>query len=304
MGRNVTVKVPEVGSITFQVLEEMGFETTNETRISQKNVGLAYISTQETGFVPGCTINSNEIVFTGVVECVASQPSNEIDNWRLGLAQNVTGYNREAWYENGYKIYEDMQFGPPIRDGDISELPFAGNGIDNNFVNNRADLAPFNEDDPGWMMPSQVTWGNSTSDLIDGVVQNFFASWMMLARINNPRMIVLLGRVNWMANFNFEKSGNTLKFVPDNGGYIEVQSVTTHLDYVYDKDTIPNDLGDGYEVPDLRSKVSGNDERQGFLINLDGDGAELNKWIYDDDDDAIKWVDLSANANSTNWLKL
>ena len=302
MSRNVYIPIRDGGSITFEVINEMGWTLENNQSIAQNEVALGYISARQYGIVSGWAMNTEEIIFTGSVKVVDCEPPEEINNWTVGLSQNVAAYTRLANYADGFQIAENMQYGPPIRDGEYGELPFSS-GPESFEPGEPVDLAVCNFDAPGWALPDTITWNHAASKLQDGQIRNSLASWFALARITEPRMIVLLGRANWSANFDVTMVGNTLQVV-HGGPYVTVQEMVRDLNLVYVADDIPP-LGDGYTVPDLRELASGNEERQGFLSQ--NGSNPVNKWVYDDGGDqfgdgAIEWVDRTNSANSENWL--
>lgn len=288
--------------VTFRIDSEIGWAADDDASVAADQAGLSYVTTGEAGdAIPAFLLTSPLMIFSGAVTATDGDPE-EIAKWQLGIVQNVTAYHRVATYTNGWSLTEAFQTGdppwnpapPPLRDGEPSGIPFYEQGKAL-ALNQKIEIDPdHSQDAPKWDIPQAMLDGSA---LVSTSGDNQFATWLMLARIVAPpeeRKIILLGRIRWRVNWTTEMQVDALGF---SGSVTEVLELTTQLRKVYTAADLPA-LVDGKTIPDLRTDVEGNDYIFGSLNHP----GEVRTWRYNDDDDAVAFVQAANPNGLTNWL--
>lgn len=288
--------------ITFRIDPEIGWTADDDASVAAEAAGLSYITTGATGTaIPAFLLTSPLMIFRGAVTATAGDPE-EIAKWQLGIVQNVTAYQRVATYTGGWSITEAFQAGhppwspapPPLRDGEPGGIPFYEQG-EALALDQTTEVDPeHSQDAPKWDIPQVMPDG---STLVATAGFNRFATWLMLARIVDPpeeRKIILLGRIRWQVDWTTAMQDGSPAFP---GAVATILQLTTGLAEVYTAANLPV-LGDGTAVPDLRTDVEGND----YIFGILNHPGEIRKWRYNDDGDAVAFVQAANPNGSPNWL--
>ncbi len=285
----------EVNGVVFSVVNDMDFATEGRPGTRKEKLPLKYISTCETENTPCWVIESETIKFTGNVMAVDGD-AEEISKWRVGLGQNVLRYENRAIYENDLVIEETLRFGP-TRDGEGNELPFGANVPAVIQLKEPVQLNGFNSYNARWAVPRIVDWEKEDANLCSLTVNISLVSWFMLARVEAPRKVVLLGKTLWHV---FCELKNVAGILNCPSQIIQHEETQMNMANVYGLDNAPA-IGKGAAAPDLRAAetASANCAKQGKLLRGE---KTLNKWVYDKDDCAIKWMEIANPEGSANWL--
>lgn len=283
-----------IHGVTFQIDQEIDYRLTGAATALEINDDLSYITTGVSGTNIDCwNFQSQSIKFSGVVTPINGDPA-EIAKWRLGFGQNVVIDGITATYGQNYLIQQAMQVGvppwqppiPPIRDGEPGELPFSYDEAD--LVLNEPSTVK-SSDEPSFTTPAEIAGGTSTLAAVAGTVG--LSTWLMLARVEAPREILLLGRIDWAVNFVWAAGGA--------GPILTVQRVVPNLQDIY-TNAQPPLLGNGRVAPDLRVDASGNTYRMGTLSQA---GGFIRSWSFADEGQAIALNTNLPNPNVyPNWL--
>jgi hypothetical protein len=286
--------------VTFRVDSEIGWAAGANAGVQAIEAPLSYITTgQGRESVDAFLLTAPLLIFSGAVAPVAG-PAEEIAKWQLGIAQNVTAYERVANYTNGWTVTEAFQTEsqgnspPPLRDGQPGGIPFSKSGAALQ-LGQRTDIAPADSQDaPTWKIP----WAMSDGSTLASTAGNHrFATWLMLARLVDPpeeRKIILLGRILWRVNWTTVMQGAAPVF---QGPVTALIQVSMGLDPVVTAANLPA-LGDGSTVPDLRAAFDGNDYVFGTLDHQ----GEVRRWCYGEDGAAAPFVQRADPNLSPSWL--
>lgn len=287
--------------VTFRVDSEIGWVADTDASVQAIEAPLSYITTGQGGAdVDAFLLTAPLLIFSGAVTPMAG-PAEEIAKWQLGIAQNVTAYERVANYTDGWTVTEAFQTElewnpspPPLRDGPPGGIPFYERGAVLQ-LGQRTDIAPADSQDaPTWTIPRAMSDG-STLASTDG--DHRFATWLMLARLVDPpeeRKIILLGRILWRVNWTTVMQGAAPVF---EGPVTTLIQFSTGLAPVVTVANLPA-LGNGYTVPDLRATFDANDYVFGTLDHQ----GEVRTWCNGEDAAAAPFVQKADPNLSPNWL--
>ncbi|HEX4833490.1 MAG TPA: hypothetical protein VH478_20625 [Trebonia sp.] len=277
--------------VTFEVTRELAANIGGDPTIKEKDRKLGYVTTGQAGNITVYELRSPKITFTGAIT-VSHSPDGELAKWQIGMAQNVIEMSRKASYglPDGAKtaeIREVFQFPPPLRDGGTVSLPFDADPVDLAL----GEVAVEDSDDPNWLVPKQIDAGRP---LFGTSSRLRLATWMMLARTEAPRQVILLGRVDWTVDLSTQINGQKLGYT---AGHVTRVDGTTQLNAHYSAPNLPADLN---TAPDLRDDIDLDEYGQGLLLV---DGKEGRTWVYEDDgDEAVAWRERDDPAGCPNWL--
>jgi hypothetical protein len=283
--------------VTFRVDSEIGWVAGTSASVAAIKAPLSHITTGHEGEeVDAFLLTAPLLIFSGAVTPIAG-PAQEIANWQLGIAQNVTAYQRVASYTSEWTVTEAFQTDsrwrlPPLRDGEPSGIPFYTNGAAlRPGQRTDIDLAS-SPDAPRWGIPRAVSSG---STLVSTSGDNQFATWLMLARVVDPpeeRKIILLGQILWRVDWTTVMQGAAPVF---QGPVTTLLRFSPGLGQVFTAN-LPA-LGNGDAVPDLRT-VQGNDYVFGTLDHK----GEVRRWCNGEDGAAEPFVQQADPNLSPNWL--
>lgn len=281
-----------VDGCTFDLTQAFAANFVTQPVVQTDNDNVGYIGTGVESTVPAYVLTPGEMQFTAALQTLTG-PLFTLRQFKLGFVQNVTVYQRNATYDNGYTLSEQLQYAP-IRDGESAELPFSYNGT-SVATQAQGSIAIQNEDDPKWAIPQQINGGN----LVSTSGSNTLVTWLALVRDvadQRYKKMLLLGKAQWTVSFTTQMQGGQLQFV----GNPQSQVVLTPLDVMMTPTgTYP--VGTGYDWPDLRREASGNDYIYGQWY-VDGNTSNSNRWSYDDSGDAIAFRERANPVNLWSWL--
>jgi hypothetical protein len=281
-----------VDGCTFELTQALAASFVTQPAVEADNQNVGYIGTGKESTVPAYVLTPGEMQFTATLQTLAGRAM-PLGQFKLGFVQNVTVYQRNATYDNDYTLSEQFQYAP-IRDGEISELPFSYNGT-KVATQVQDSIAIQNDDGPKWEIPQQINGGN----LVSTGGSNTLVTWLALVRDvadQRYKKMLLLGKAQWTVSFTTQMQNGQLQFV----GNPQSQVVLTPLNVVMTPTgTYP--VGTGYDWPDLRREASGNDYIYGQWY-VDGNTSNSNRWSYDENGDAIEFKKRVDPVNFWSWL--
>ena len=196
-----------------------------------------------------------------------------------------------------------QQYPVPIRDGEPPEFPFAESGVA--FKAGEVAEVDDGTDAPGPTFPMDLNTNNDhpiPAELKQTGGGDDFVTWLALAREEKAGQatldracIVLVGGVIWHSHHNTRCAlDDEVKFTMAPLMDIEAPVQCNPLQAIYTRGM----LTQLPLYPDLRANASANE----FHYGEERSGSYTLQWVFNDDDEAVKYKQRKAPEDATNFL--